>query len=328
MRKFHKYPFTTLLLLSCVIITAIYFFNNQRLYQDYAKKPLEAPEFTAVFQAISDGIYPWSKAVTISASNKTQSTISQQTSSIKPQDVDDDKPSKDTSISDNDTTKDTKQDTKKSEIRSNNTNSETSTKKNKVVYKEVKTDYFDDALFIGDSRTVGLCDYSGWDNATYYADVGMTIYDIFERKVAKVGKKEMTIPSALKKRQFKKIYLCLGINELGRGDEEKFAKQYDKVIRDLKELQPDAIIYIQSIMNVSAEKSKNDKIFNNKQIAKRNKAIMKLADNQTIFYLNINKAVVDDSGAIPEDYTFDGVHLKAKYYKLWTSYLLKHAVKL
>ena len=45
------------------------------------------------------------------------------------------------------------------------------------IEQPVDQSYFNDAVFLGDSRTVGLELYSGWDNCDYLADVGMTIYD-------------------------------------------------------------------------------------------------------------------------------------------------------
>jgi lysophospholipase L1-like esterase len=118
----------------------------------------------------------------------------------------------------------------------------------------------------------------------------------------------------------------LGINELGTGSAVTFTKQYEKVIGTIKKLQPDAIIYIESIMNIAKEKSDTDPIYNNVNIKKRNDHLLKLADDTKVFYLNINEAVTDKNGYLHSKYTFDYIHLKAAYYKLWTDYLLTHGV--
>lgn len=195
-------------------------------------------------------------------------------------------------------------------------------------YKEepVTIDYFDDALFIGDSRTVGLSEYSGWDNTTFYADIGMTIYDIFEREVKPDGQTEMTIGQALHEYSFKKIYLMIGINELGRGNDEEFTEEFKLVLLQLKILQPDAIIILQGIMHVSDEKSAAEDYINNPNIINRNLAISELADGETVFYLDMNDTVCNENGALIPEYTFDGVHLRAQYYYLWTDYLLEHGI--
>lgn len=190
----------------------------------------------------------------------------------------------------------------------------------------VKKSYYNDALFIGDSRTVGLSEYSGWDKPTYFADVGLTIYTVFDKEIAEVDGRKMTIEKALKKESFKKIYIMLGINELGRGTTKTFIAEYEKVIERIQKLQPGAIIFVEAIMNVSEAKSNSDPIFNNVNIKDKNDHLALLADNKNIFYIDVNEAITDKSGGIPEKYTFDNIHLKAEYYSIWTDFLLKHGV--
>ena len=60
----------------------------------------------------------------------------------------------------------------------------------------------------------------------------------------------------MKKNKFEKIYIMLGINEIGTGTADTFAEQYGKVINTIREKQPDAIIFIQSIMHVTKKKDK------------------------------------------------------------------------
>ena len=50
-------------------------------------------------------------------------------------------------------------------------------------FVEVGDDYFADALFIGDSRTVGLRDYGHMDNASFFASVGLTVYDMWDKTI-------------------------------------------------------------------------------------------------------------------------------------------------
>lgn len=80
-------------------------------------------------------------------------------------------------------------------------------------FTDVTQDYFDDAVFIGDSRTVGLRDYGGWDNATYYASIGLTVYDMFDTPIVEENGAKITVEEALSEHQFGKVYLMIGINE-------------------------------------------------------------------------------------------------------------------
>ena len=69
-------------------------------------------------------------------------------------------------------------------------------------FTEVTQEYFDDALFIGDSRVTGVKLYSGWDNITYYAENGMTIYNMFQRDAEKEDDKMLSVEEALQTRSF------------------------------------------------------------------------------------------------------------------------------
>ncbi len=193
-------------------------------------------------------------------------------------------------------------------------------------FTQVPADYFDDALFIGDSRVTGVELYSGWDNLTYYAEGGMTIYNMFQSKVAKVDGQTMTIEEALQKCSFGKIYLEIGINEMGTGTVDSFMEAYEAAVAKLQELQPDAIIYVCGIMYVKQSKSESDPIFNNPAIQEKNDRIAELADGENIFYLDINEVVTDESGHLNPDYTWDEVHLLGKYDVIWLEYFSSHGI--
>lgn len=195
-------------------------------------------------------------------------------------------------------------------------------------FTDVDDDYFTDALFIGDSRTVGLSEYcEALDTrATFYAKVSLTIYDCMTKDFIKTDDGKMNLEEALTKQQYGKIYIMLGINEIGTGNEEYFKNAYSEVIDKIRELQPDAIIYIQGIMHVTKAKSSVDKFFNNGNIDARNAAIAELADNHDIFYIDMNEAVDDGEGNLDGSLTFDDVHLKASSYERWHEFLLHNGI--
>lgn len=196
-------------------------------------------------------------------------------------------------------------------------------------YVSVDESYFDDAVFIGDSRTVGLYDYAGLDQATFYASSGLTVYKLFEDPDGKFkdGNWTENIGTALERQQFKKVYLMIGINEMGTGDVDYFIRHYADAVERIRQLQPDAIIYLESIMRVTTERSEQGDYINNQGIDERNQRIAELADNETVFYLDVNSVVCDESGGLNPEYTFDGVHLYAQYIDIWKQYLMEHAVE-
>lgn len=197
-----------------------------------------------------------------------------------------------------------------------------------VHYMQVEDDYFDDAVFIGDSRTRSLQLYANWENTTFLADTGLTIYSVLDKKLTpSTMTTKTTVTDYLREHQFKKIYLMLGINELGTGTAESFCRSYSEVLETIRELQPDAIIYLQAILHISESKDKEHTYINNAAIIERNEALQSLVDNEHIFWLDSNPAICDENGYLINSYTFDGVHLQAKYVYLWTDYLKQHAIR-
>lgn len=192
-------------------------------------------------------------------------------------------------------------------------------------------DYLDGALFIGDSRTSVLYEYAGWTNTHFFVEYGLSVWDVMDKQLAtdpETGEK-ITVREALSTQHYDKIYIMLGINELGRGTADTFCAQYAKVVDEIRSLQPDAVIFIQSIMHVSAKKDAQGTYINNAEINARNEKIMTLADGIQTFWLDENEVFdLEDTGTLNPDYTWDGVHLQAKYIPLWKDFLLSHAIEI
>ena len=182
--------------------------------------------------------------------------------------------------------------------------------------------YFNDALFIGDSHTDGFKDYAGLNNADYLCHNGLTVWSAVE-KAEFPGKQ--TLAQALRGKHYGKIYLMLGINELGAGTAESWAAQYKVLLDEVRELQPDAIIFLQAIFHTTQEKS-DATFFKNSTIDARNAELQKLADNETVFYIDCNPVFDDSTGALTPEYSGDGVHVKAPYYVMWRDYLFQFGV--
>ena len=185
----------------------------------------------------------------------------------------------------------------------------------------------DDALFIGDSRTVGLMEYAGIDGADYFCTVGMSVYNIHKKPVSVPNVGKVTLTELLNGKKYGKIYIMLGINEVGY----KFsstAEKYGELIEFIKEKQPDAVIFIQANLHVSKSRSDSDKVVNNIAINGLNAELSKLADGKRIFYLDANILFDDEAGGLSADKSEDSTHLYAKYYKEWGEWILRQTASL
>ena len=214
-----------------------------------------------------------------------------------------------------------------------NTDTEGMFARGEVTYTLGETDdsYFEDAPFIGDSRTSGLAEYgSMMDHTSFMSRESAAIYALFSSKMdfREPGSdvRETDLYDVLSARQYGKIYLSVGVNELGIGNTYGYYELYRRALIKIRVMQPEAIIYIQGSMHVSEAVAKKDKVTNNTIIVQRNKAIATLANGYNIFYIDMNTAVCDKNGNLIADYSGDGVHLKASKYELWHESLLQNAV--
>lgn len=178
-----------------------------------------------------------------------------------------------------------------------------------------------DALFIGDSRTVGLSEYSGIDGADFFANVGMSVYNIYKQKVSVPTVGKVTLEELLYNKRYGKIYIMLGVNEIGYNTEQTIAK-YKELVELIQQTQPNAVIFIQANLHVTKSRSDNDKIVNNQAINRLNKAISEIADSHKTIYLDANVLFDDGNGNLSADRSEDNTHLYARYYKQWGEWIL------
>ncbi len=177
----------------------------------------------------------------------------------------------------------------------------------------------EDALFIGDSRTMGLLEYSGLE-CDFFASVGMSVYNIQKSTVSVPSVGKVTLKELLSNKKYGKIYLMIGINELGY-DLGQTASEYEKLVNFIREQQPDAKLFLQANLHVTKKKSDSHDYIKNTNINTLNEKIAKFADGKNIFYLDVNPVYDDANHALSEDYTSDGVHLYAKHYAEWAEWI-------
>lgn len=183
-------------------------------------------------------------------------------------------------------------------------------------------DDFSDACFIGDSRTLGLglnCDKA---KADFYASQGLNISSALTDQVIELQNGNMgTVLEAVAQREYKRIFVMFGINELGWPYPENFVEKYEELIEGIKAAQPNAAIYVQSILPVAASAVNNDAVFTNENINAFNAYVEQAANETGVNYLDINGYFKDNSGMLPEDAAADGIHFVRAYCLKWIDLL-------
>lgn len=236
-----------------------------------------------------------------------------------------------TSYGKTDTTKDKETSTKEKE---ENVSESTSRKKaekkteKKTEKRTFKTQNISmsDSLFIGDSRTVGLMEYSKLKDADFFCSVGMSVFNALNQTNSVQGVGKISLTNLLSAKKYKKVYIMLGINEVGYNP-QTIVDKYSSIIELIKKSQPDAKIFVEANLHVGKSRSESDKVINNPAINKLNSKLSQLADNKTVFYIDANTWFDDAEGNLPSDKSSDSVHLYAKYYAEWGEWIQAETAK-
>ena len=193
----------------------------------------------------------------------------------------------------------------------------------------VDNTYFDDAAFVGDSRTDGFMIYSGIGRGKNLTSNGLSIFQLEEKKALKIGGEKYTLLEALEMAEYGKVYLCLGINELGVYDDEGFYQSYLAAIDAIRAIQPRAAIYIQGLIPLNEEEiaaAGGRDYLKNDHLRIYNDLMRKAAEEKQVVFLDLYTEFADENGSLPAGASRDGVHLKKEYCQKWLEYLKTHTV--
>ena len=185
--------------------------------------------------------------------------------------------------------------------------------------------YFDKVAVIGDSRTEGLAFYCDVYNWAIMADKGLTASKALENDIVKLANGTTVTPiEALGYKEYKYIYIGFGMNELGWLYPEVFIDDYKTFIQEVKKVQPNAVIMVESILPVSASKSASDENINNSKITTYNGMLLDMCKEfGDVIYLDTASAVTVD-GVLPEEASTDGVHCDKNYNEKILEYIRKN----
>lgn len=202
---------------------------------------------------------------------------------------------------------------------------DTTDQNSSVTFGTVEETYFDDALFIGDSRTVGLSQYGRLGKADYFADVGLTVFNVWDKSLSDSGFSGKTLEQLLSERSYGKIYIMLGINEIGYPF-SSVLNQYESVLKSIRDLQPEADILLCANLHVTRAAAAATPRLEPDNIAALDSQIAAMADGEKVFFLDENEVFCDAEGYLKEDLTGDGVHPYGTGYVQWAQWLREHGI--
>lgn len=223
--------------------------------------------------------------------------------------------------------KEKKEETAKEEEETTQNGEETSPPK-KQEFISVDASYFDDALFIGDSRTVALRAFGSFQGAHFFAKTGISVNALFEYP-ASDEVTGLSLRHILSQRQYKKIYLMIGVNDLSYGTLFDFTDSYFKAVSTIREYQPSALIFVQSIVGITKQKERNSPhSFNNETVLNRNSMLKLRCEEENCIYLDLFSVFRDGENYLDTNLSSDGLHIKPDKTYIWEDFLKTHAIEI
>lgn len=187
--------------------------------------------------------------------------------------------------------------------------------------------WFNDALFIGDSRTEGLSVYGRLGEADYFCKVGMSVYNVQKARCSDKEFGKTNLAGLLDTHSYGKVYISLGLNEVGY-EHSQVLEKYGSLVDLVREKQPNAAIILQGIMTVSRKKARSASYFSLESINHLNQGIEAMADGEQIHYIDVNEWIADEEGYLPDELSGDGCHLYGAGYTDWSSWIMDNAATL
>lgn len=215
---------------------------------------------------------------------------------------------------------------------------ETKTEKTEDISASYSGKFFDGAVFVGDSVTLGLRNYVTSERNKGHECLGKAKFLTagsmgYSNTLPKIGTqnsihpkykdKEMYIEDALALLKAEKVFIMLGMNDFCIYSVKEGIGNAEKCINKIKDKNPGIEIYIESVTPALRDRGS----FNNANIDKFNAALKKFCEENGCTYVDVASIMKNSNGALIKSYCSDpegkGVHMTYEGCRAWVNYLYK-----
>lgn len=198
---------------------------------------------------------------------------------------------------------------------------------------------FDDAVFVGDSVTLGLQKYVSQKRQTEpdylgkarFISVGSygaatAVAPAGENSIHRYFNGVRTQPQEICAAYgAKTVYICLGLNDVGQFSADEYIANYKTLVENFRREIPGLKIAIQSVTPITLYGEKQ--VLYNAKIDEYNERLAKFAKEENCVFLDIADVLKDEAGYLAESLSSDDYcHLTTEAYERWIDYLLYHGV--
>lgn len=164
---------------------------------------------------------------------------------------------------------------------------------------------FEDYVFLGDSRVMGYKNYNLLDSTRVMADTGANIQFVDQHL------------DEIKNLQPSTVILSYGVNDMGldlNSSEGGYGALYEKEVNKILEVDPDAKIYICSIIPCTPATLESSPRWGN--TTKYNAQLKKICKKNKWTYIDCTSLADGGNADIYQD---DGIHFLSPFYQVWAN---------
>lgn len=193
----------------------------------------------------------------------------------------------------------------------------------------VKSEYFDDTVFLGDSRTAALRNHGFIRPENTFAINGISHVTFLTQEFTDtVTGTTGDIFDIVRVRKPKRIYVALGVNGVAFIQKSEFVSKYNELIEGLINASPGSSIIIQCILPVNENTyTGGNANLNNKNIDDMNGELLDIAESHGVYYLDIADILKNDNGQLSAEADGgDGLHFSLTGYSTVYDGICRHGV--
>ena len=187
-------------------------------------------------------------------------------------------------------------------------------------------EWFDDALFLGDSITATLqawCTVNeAFGDAQFLAPKSYSIWkDVFPVRQIAYRAEYWTAREVIGETGAKKLFLMVGMNDIASDNGvENTMKYWDDYLAGIRESCPDVTVFIQSL--VPTYKTAGSQGLGNEKVDRYNDELRSFCEENGCIYVDIASGLKDSDGNLVDAYSFDRyVHLNDDGAAVWAEQL-------
>lgn len=190
-------------------------------------------------------------------------------------------------------------------------------------------EFYDDAVFVGDSVSLMLSSYAAetglLGNAQFLVRSSYSVIHAVNNTMLMYFRGEqLPLPEAIAGCGAKKVFIMLGMNDIGAYGISKTMERWEIMLSQIRERNPDVEIYIQSMTPVYT--GGENGALNNPNTDSYNKQLVAFAEENGCVYLDIASYMKDSTGGLAEVYCSDEyVHLTRAAAETWIKVLIAFA---